>query len=214
MLKILVSVLPEMMREREASGVSGQIRRVELFDVFMRQLFKREAAKQKTERIEYKSSESPRYLFQLKDSEENWLADYQAYCEELAAYMFKTGKIAIAYQQHWQLGNDRQGARLLAQPELDRFFSETDPATQAVRWSCPVMRQGTRYSFSHKLIYEYFLARRMMREWKLSRTPWKPSPPRAQRVVLLSGHQVRPPQGTGNQERQGFFLFRSTGSPV
>ena len=47
MLKIVVEVLPEMDRERQAGGASGQIRRIELFDVFMKQWFKREAASTK-----------------------------------------------------------------------------------------------------------------------------------------------------------------------
>ncbi len=181
MLKIVVEVLPEMDRERQASGnTHGQIKRIELFDVFIKQWFKREAGKHKAERAEAKrTSGAIHYHFQREDSESAWMEDYQEFCEALAAYMFKQKDISVVYQPMWRLKTDERSAQLVGDDKLDHFFSDTDPATRWVRQGCPLTRQGVRYSFLHKLMYEYFLAKRMHREMRLSKTPWAFNPSEA-----------------------------------
>ena len=76
----------------------------------------------------------------------------------------------------WRLKTDERSAQLVDDDKLDHFFSDTDPATRWVRQGCPLTRQGVRYSFLHKLMYEYFLAKRMYREMRLSKTPWALNP--------------------------------------
>lgn len=172
MLTILVDVLPAMQREHKDS--LSLVSRLDLYEMFMQQHFKRAKRKITSEMIaDAKRDGNKQYAFRFYEGEEIDV-DYQEFCENLAAYLFKNNQLTALYQRQWQV--KEQGATL-ASHKLDRFFKSSDPAVQLVLRGCPIIPQGTnRYGYWHKSIWEYFVACRIYHELSWSLVPWKKDP--------------------------------------
>ena len=168
MLTILVDILPAMKREREES--LNTISRLDLYDMFMQQWFKRAKDKLAPAMLEHaKSHSQERFQFHEGEAIE---ADYQEFCENLALYLFKTNQPTALYQRQWAIA---EKGRRLKPHELDRFFKTSDPAVNIVLRGCPITPQGNnRYGYIHKSIWEYFVACRIYRELSCSPVPWEP----------------------------------------
>jgi hypothetical protein len=167
MLTILVEILPSMKREHSEEKIR-QINRLDLYDLFMQQWFKRANDKltpQQRERAQHQAQE--RFQFHEGEPIE---ADYQEFCENLALYLFKNKTLAALYQREWQI---QEKGRTLKKHKLDRFFKISDPAVDMVLRGCPIVRQGhNRYAYIHKSVWEYFVACRIYREVSSSPVPW------------------------------------------
>ncbi len=167
MLTILVDILPAMKRDREES--LSTISRLDLYDMFMQQWFKRAKDKLTPAKLEQARLHSLE-RFQFHEGEAI-AADYQEFCENLALYLYKTNQSTALYQRRWIVS---EKGRRLQSHELDRFFKTSDPGVQMVLKGCPITPQGNnRYGYIHKSLWEYFVACRIYRELSCSPVPWE-----------------------------------------
>ena len=91
MLRILVEILPSMKRGRSEEA-TGQISRLELYDLFLQQLYRRANDKLTlAQRERAQQYGQQRFRFHEGEPMEK---DYQEFCENLALYLFEKRELA------------------------------------------------------------------------------------------------------------------------
>ncbi len=155
LLKITLSVLPELSKKLQANG--QRFTRIGLYDEFVNNWFER--SQQRLAQIQLNPKETEAF----RDLDKNFPEQGVDFSKELATEMYKAGEVVATYST--KTNNPWKKPNAESSQIWRRLLLGNDNAmTVLMRLNAPLICQGDQYRFIHKSLQDYFVARALWEE--------------------------------------------------
>ncbi|CAL6067235.1 Pentapeptide_repeats-containing protein [Hexamita inflata] len=135
---MIVTVLPKLVSKRTIAKIQGKLISLDLYEEFVKQWFEKEEEKMFANNVSTEVSDLQK--------------EYEEYCLKLATKMIDTAKTVVEYTS-----SDKQN-------QWKNFFDPNNARTTTIRRGAPLNTSSKFYSFIHKSIQEYFVAKSGLRQ--------------------------------------------------
>ncbi len=156
LLKITLSVLPELSRKLRAEG--QRFTRIGLYDEFVNNWFER--SQQRLAQIQLNPEEAKEFR---RLEQTRFVERGMGFSKKLALEMHRAGEVVSTYlataDDPWE-----EPSAELSQAWRKRLLGNDNAMTVLMRLNAPLICQGDQYRFIHKSLQDYFVARALWEE--------------------------------------------------